>query len=169
MKVPRFEWPIVEARYAAEMLGMTLQRLRQLVKDGFIEVEGRNQYRVDKVSLGYVKFLKDEERRTSKSAGASAISMKKAELVDVQIEERVGDLKRQAIEQALLAVDAVIGPLKSDMYAIAPRVTRDLALRKKIEAEVERVLEAASLGSRRAKSGEVEGGRTAKARGKNNA
>ena len=163
------EWQVVGSVQAAALIGVTQQWLGKLVKLGLIEVEGRGQYRIDKVALGYIKFLKDEGRRTSKSAGASAISMKKAELVDVQIEERVGDMKREAIAQAMLAVDAVIGPLKSDMYAIAPRVTRDLALRKKIEAEVERVLEAASLGSRRAKSGEVEGGRTAKARGKNNA
>ena len=53
---------------AAKLLTVTPEWVRQLTKDGWIAKTNRGRYRVVDVVQGYIRFLKDEARRVTKTA-----------------------------------------------------------------------------------------------------
>jgi len=149
----RFVWPDINVGTAAELLGITTTRLRQLVEDGAFEPARKGWYNIKPLVQGYVRWLKAAERRTSKSATASKLNDARAELVAIQVEERSGDLAKAALAEALSLVDMMVGELKADLLAVPARVTLDLAVRQKIEAEIEQVLREAAARAGRAALG----------------
>lgn len=46
------------------------------------------------------------------------------------------------IEDAIAAIDAIVGQIPADLAAVAPRVTDDIALRRRIEDEIDHALNA---------------------------
>ena len=135
---------VVSAETAAKLLMVTPRYLSLLVKQGWIKKTPDDKYTIVAAVQGYITSLKDTTRRNSSKAASTTLADRRAELVSVQVEERTGDLKREAIAEAMAAVDGVIGGMKADLYSVPARVTMDLRLRKKIEAEIERVFQAAS-------------------------
>ena len=53
---------------AAKVLMVTPEWVRRLTKDGWIAKTDRGRYRVVDVVQGYIRFLKDEARRATKTA-----------------------------------------------------------------------------------------------------
>ena len=53
---------------AAKLLMVTPEWVRRLTKDGWITKTDRGRYRVVDVVQGYIRFLKDEARRATKTA-----------------------------------------------------------------------------------------------------
>ena len=53
---------------AAKLLMVTPEWVRRLTKDGWIAKTDRGRYRVVDVVQGYIRFLKDEARRATKTA-----------------------------------------------------------------------------------------------------
>lgn len=122
---------------AAELLGLTKQWINRLGRDGFVPKTARGRYRLVDVVQGYVRFLKDEERRTSKSASASRVQDARAR----EIELRTAREEHTLIEtdEAIAVCDEIVGAYKSELAGLAARVTRDIDLRNKIETEVDDV------------------------------
>jgi predicted transcriptional regulator of viral defense system len=58
----------ISADVAAKLLMVTPEWIRRLSKDGWIAKTERGRYRVVDVVQGYIRFLKDEARRSSKTA-----------------------------------------------------------------------------------------------------
>ena len=58
---------------AAKLLMVTPEWIRRLSKDGWIAKTERGRYRVVDVVQGYVRFLKDEARRSTKTASHSRL------------------------------------------------------------------------------------------------
>ena len=83
---------------------------------------------------GYIRFLKDEDRKTSKTAADTRVRDARA----AEIEMRVAIQKRQMIpiEDATALVDILVGKVREEITGLPARVTRDVDLRRKIEAEV---------------------------------
>lgn len=119
---------------AAKLLGLTERRVSQLVDEGALKKDARGRYKLSEVVAGYIGYLKDEGRRTSKSAAESRVRDRKADLIEVQMMERTGSLLREARQEALSIVDDVIGGFRTDLMAVPARVTSDLEVRRKIEA-----------------------------------
>ena len=80
---------------------------------------------------GYIKFLKDEERRWSKSEVASRVQEARAS----EIEQRTARDGKTLIhrDELFAVVDEILGGLKSDLYGLPARVTRDMEQRRQIE------------------------------------
>jgi hypothetical protein len=47
-------------------------------------------------------------------------------------------------DEGLAVVDAVLGPMRSDLQSVPARVTKDLALRLRLESELNGVLDSAA-------------------------
>lgn len=118
---------------AAKLLKVSDERIRQLVKLGYIKRVGRGAFNLVNVVHGYIDFLKEEERRSSKSATASRMQDAKT----AEIEMRIAEKRRQLIpvEDHHAALDIVVGKVRAEFSGLPARVTRDMGLRRQLEAE----------------------------------
>ena len=77
---------------AAKLLMVTPEWVRRLTKDGWIAKTERGRYRVVDVVQGYIRFLKDEARRATKTASHTRlqeIRARKEELAVAQTEREL--------------------------------------------------------------------------------
>ncbi len=119
---------------AARLLDLSTKRIDQLVADGWIPKTARGQYPLVGVVQGYIRFLKDEARRASKSAAASRKDDARTRLLEMKVAEEEGRLCD--LEEANHAMDTVVGFVVTELDSLPVRFTRDLNLRTKLEDEV---------------------------------
>lgn len=122
----------ISAPMAAKLIKVSDQWVRQLVKSGYITPVSRGRYSLVNVVHGYIDFLKDEERRTSKSASASRVSDARAQEIEMRNAERSRALI--PIEEAIEAQDYLVGKVSQALAGIPARFTRHIPDRRKLEA-----------------------------------
>jgi len=146
---------MISAEQAAKLLKVSAERVRQLVRGGWIKKAAKNQYPLVGVVHGYIDFLKDEERRTSLVQNESGLKAARQREVELRIAERERSLVPR--DEAEAAMDVVVGKVNAEMNGLAARVTRDIEMRTKIEIEVhaslQRISEALEAGSENLASG----------------
>ena len=123
---------------AAKLLMVTPEWVRRLTKDGWIVKTDRGRYRVVDVVQGYIRFLKDEARRSSKTASLSRlqdIRTRKEELAVAQTERELVPLV-----EAMTLVDEVAGAVVARINAIPARLTRNIEQREQLQREVDDAL-----------------------------
>lgn len=125
----------IKINEAADLLKLTTRRVQQLVTEGWIK-KTAGKYTIVGCVHGYIDFLHDEERRTTKSAADSRLRDRRADEIELRYLERKKSLLNEAKTESLGIVDEVIGSFKADLMALPARVTSDLELRKKIEAAI---------------------------------
>lgn len=125
----------ISAETAARLIDATPRWVRKLVELGYVtKPTDRGRYNLTSVVRGYIKYLKDEGRRTSKSAADSRVRDARA----AEIELKVATAKRELIpiEDAQVAFDFFTQAVSEAIRAIPARATRgDLELRRKLETE----------------------------------
>lgn len=129
----------ITLQVAARLIMLTDDRVLALVKQGYIPRTSRGQYTVVGVVQGYIQFLKDSEKRNTKSAAANRVAAARAAEIELRTAERANRLIPTA--EALNYVDEIIGSLRAELNGLAARLTRDPALRRKIKMEVDAVLQ----------------------------
>ncbi|EPE98439.1 hypothetical protein [Rhizobium grahamii] len=119
---------------AARLLMVSDERLRQLVKLSYIKPSVRGHYEHDDVIQGYIKFLKDEERKGSKVAAQSRMQDAKT----AEIELRLAEKQRSVIplDDAIYAIEFAAAKFRDAMLSLPARFTRDMGERRKLEALV---------------------------------
>ena len=119
----------------ARLLMVTPHWVRRLTNEGWIPRPARNRYRIAESVQGYIRFLRDEQRRASKSASASRVQDARAR----EIELRTAREENRLIEteEAIGFVDEALGLLKAGMAGVPASVTRDLDLRATIGAALD--------------------------------
>lgn len=120
----------------ARHLGFSRQYIRQLPADVFVKLPG-GLYDLDAGRLGYISWLKDERRQSAKSTAAARVQVARAR----EIELRTAREEKRLMEtdEALAVLDELVGNFKSELSSLPARITRDLGLRKSIEAETDRI------------------------------
>jgi phage terminase Nu1 subunit (DNA packaging protein) len=134
----------------AELLAVDPRRVAQLVDDGTITKSGRGTYHMASCVQGYIAFLRENRKLTTNASAMSALNIGKTKLVELQALEKEGGITDAALEQARSALAEVIGMIGTSVRSIPARITRDVALRRKIEDEIERALREASKAAERA-------------------
>ncbi|WP_336801707.1 hypothetical protein [Kaistia sp. MMO-174] len=128
---------------ASELIMVSKERIRQLVEAGYITKLRANRYSKRGVVQGYIRFLKDEERRSSKSATASKVGEARAREIELRIaqkEHRICDT-----EDAIGVVEEIVGMYRSELSGLPARLARnDLPLRREIEKNVNGILDRVS-------------------------
>ena len=118
---------------AGRLLMIGAERIRQLNKMGYIPIPKRGYTTIVAAVQGYIRFLKDEERKGSKAATASKAQEMRARQIELQIAQTQRELI--PIEEAQLALDLLVAAVNKEFDGQAARITRDLNLRRMIEAD----------------------------------
>lgn len=124
----------ISTQEACALLGLTAARLTQLINGGHIERSGRGRYRISALVTGYVRFLKEGAKRDTKTASLSRAQDARAREIELRIAEKTRELIPR--EDAEVALDLVVGAVNAVFTGFAARVTRDVGVRRQIEAEI---------------------------------
>ena len=130
------EQGVIKLEQAAALLMISAERVRQLMRSGYIK-KGKKAGTVALVSAvqGYITFLKDEERRATKTAADSRVRDARAR----EIEQRIAERERTLIplDDAVAAMDTLAARVRSEINGMPARITRDMGLRRQIAIEVD--------------------------------
>src|SRR5262245_41567060 len=74
----------LSSRDAAKLVMLTPEHLGQLSRDGWIIRRDIGRWDVIELVQGLIRYLRDEQRRSSKSAGDSAIRQARAKEIEVR-------------------------------------------------------------------------------------
>lgn len=124
----------VSIRQAAELLGVTPQWIRDLGKQGYIDGIERASVPLMAAVQGFIKFRADDDRRTSKTAAASAVQQARAREIELRIARESG--KVIELEDTETAFANILGALRSELAGVPAASTRDLALREVIDGHL---------------------------------
>jgi hypothetical protein len=127
----------------AQVFGVNGQRISQLVNDGWFKplsiARGvRGKYNWQEAVSGFIRFLRDEDRRSSKSASYSRIQDAKARDIEVRTQQRLSRLIPLEVYEEM--IDNVAGMVRTEFAGLAAASTRDLTMRRIIEREVNAML-----------------------------
>jgi hypothetical protein len=119
----------------ARCWGLTRGRISQFVAEGWLKTTGRKaQYSWFDANQGYVRYLRDEDRKTSKSAADTRMRDAKAREIEVRTQQRLSRLVPLEVYEEM--IDNITGVVRSEFAGLAAACTRDLVLRRIIEREV---------------------------------
>lgn len=122
------------ADQAAALFGKSRQWVFNLIKAGFIAKEARGRYTLVALIRGVMAYYDDMLNKQTQSKAASRATEARA----AEIEQRIAMRDRALIpiDDATAAIDQVAGIVNSELSGLPARISRDLAIRKKAEAEV---------------------------------
>ncbi len=123
---------------ASALLGLSENWINRLHKEGFVGKAGRGRWKLDAVVQGYISWLKDEERRHSKSAAHSRMTDLKAVQLEMKLQRERGELV--PLEDARLVLDTASALMTSTIMSVPARFTRDPKERKRLETLVAEAL-----------------------------
>lgn len=120
----------ISTAQAARLLMVTEDWVRQLSRNGYIAKAARDRYNLVTAVQGYIRFLKDEERRSSKNAADSRVRDARA----AEIERRMAreDRKLVDIDEAMAVFDDMSGEMLSFVNGLPAMITRNTGERRRI-------------------------------------
>lgn len=121
----------------AALIGTSAEWVRRLIAEGAVKKSPNGGVFRDDLVRGYLAWIKDEQRRATKSAGESRVKDARAREIELRIAQREGDLIDLADHDAV--VDEMAGIFVAALSGLPARVTRDIPLRRKIEAECDEI------------------------------
>lgn len=128
----------MSAQEAAKLLMLeSTRRIQQLAAEGYIQKAGHDRYFTVSVVQGYIRFLKED--KVSKAQGAADVRMKDARTRNFEIRNAQADNSLIDLTEAEAVIDEISSMLKLGLEGVAGAVTRDLPLRRKIEAAIDDV------------------------------
>lgn len=122
---------MITASQASKLLMVTPQWLRQLAAKDYIPKAVKGQYPLVAAVQGYIRWLKDEERRTSKVQAESGLKAARQREVELRIAEKEGRVVDMEDVEAFFAFNAAT--FRAELEGVPASVTRDLKLREAIE------------------------------------
>lgn len=126
---------LTDSATLAQCWGVNRTRVSQLAAEGVLKTEGRKaQYSWFDACQNYVRYLKSEDRKSSKSASDSRMRDAKAREIEVRTMQRLSRLVPIDVYDEML--ESVCGMVRSEFAGLAATCTRDLTLRRIIEREV---------------------------------
>jgi hypothetical protein len=128
---------VVSTAVACQLLMLTAPRLDQLEKLGWIKRLAPNRWRVVDLVQGYIKFLKDEERRGSKTATLGRVQEARARGLERKNLVAEGRLMETTDVDDLLT--DILGPLIARLAGLPAECTRDIGLRSVIQTKVDAI------------------------------
>jgi phage terminase Nu1 subunit (DNA packaging protein) len=112
----------------ARHIGVSRERVRQLLAEHVIELLSDGRIDLDRARLAYIQQLRT---RPVRSQAGDKLREARAAEIELRVAERARRLIE--IEEAVDAMVAVCGAIRTEMGGVPARVTRDLALRRQIE------------------------------------
>lgn len=144
MKTQEGQSDLITFEVAGRLLMIGPERVRQLVKAGYITRPKNGYTTIVSAVQGYIRFLKDEDRKDTKKGAASRATDARTREIELRIAERQRDLIPQ--EDARAVVAQIAAMMKAEFVGLPARLSRDVAERRRMEQEIdasfERIAEA---------------------------
>jgi len=121
----------ITTQQAAKLLMVSEAWIGKLNKMEYIPKAGRSRWHLVAVVQGYIRFLKDEDRRSSKSASSSRMQDVKTERLEMQMRSERRELVER--EDVNLVLDTAASLMQSSLMAVPAKYTRNMAERRKLE------------------------------------
>lgn len=120
-----------------QLIGTSGEWVRRLIIAGYIQRNERGNVTKEAVASGYVRFLQDEDRKSTKVAAESGLKQARQREVELRIAER----ERTVIDLAehFAVVEELCGMFNASLNGLPARVTRDLPMRRKIEIDIDEI------------------------------
>jgi hypothetical protein len=116
---------------AEALLGVSRVWIMKLSKAGYIAQHSRGRWILSEVVQGYIRFLRDEDRRTSKSSSASRMQDVKTQRLEMQMAADRRELVPR--EEAQIVLDTAAASMRGPVMAVAAKFTREVAERRRLE------------------------------------
>lgn len=129
----------VSATEIGRRLDMSRQRVGQLEAEGVFSQLAGGRFDMAACTIGYIRWLKDENRRGSKAAGASLFQQVRMKEIEQRIAREDGRLV--PIEAVDAANDQIVGTFRSELSGVAAASTRDVELRQVIDGHLNVAIE----------------------------
>lgn len=132
----------VKAEMLAKFLMISPRHLQRLVADGWVQKDPSDRYTVVGGVQGYIRYLKDENRRGSQAAGKNRTADARAR----EIELRIQKAERTVIpfDEAVASMNFAMGAMRAEMEGTAANITRDRELRHRIQDAHDGILKRAA-------------------------
>lgn len=131
---PAGEAGSITMEQAGRLLDVTPDRIRQLVRAGYISKAGPARVSLVSAVRGYIRSIKEAAQRRTKTAAEARVRDARAKEIEMRNAVRMRELI--PIEDGIAALDFLVGSVREALNSIPARVTRDIELRRQIEAEV---------------------------------
>lgn len=126
---------ILTVNQVAAFCGRSTQWVQQLVKAGFIQKQGKNQYALVNVVRGVIAYYEDLQTKNSKTAAASRATDARTREIELRIKERSRELI--PMEDAKAVVGEMAAAVRAEFQGLAARYTRDMQERRRLEQEID--------------------------------
>lgn len=132
----------ISAKEAAALLGLESERrVQQLAAEGYFQRQGTGRYITVTVVQGYIRFLKEQIERNRQSAGQARVSDQRAR--SLEIANAKADHSLIELSEAEAVIDEIAGLLLSEFKGFGSAMTRDIPMRRKIEAGIDGIFKRA--------------------------
>ena len=126
---------LTDSATLARCWGITVSRVSHHVAEGWLIPSGRKgQYNWFDACQGFVRWLRAEDRKTSRSASDSRMRDAKAREIEIRTQQRLSRLVPLDVYDEM--IDSFAGVVRSEFAGLAATCTRDLIMRRIIEREV---------------------------------
>lgn len=134
----------VSASAVGTHLDLTRQRVGQLADEGVFARLDDGSFKLDACRVAYIRWLRSDDRRVAKTATNSRINDARAAEIELRTAEREKRIVAEAQAHGIAIIEEFGGQLRSDLMAIPARVTADIAMRRRIEEQIEEAFGASS-------------------------
>lgn len=115
-------------------LDLSRQRVPQLVAEGVFKKTKGGKLDLDECRIAYIRFLRATERRVNQSAETNKFRDARAREIDLRIARE--EMKLIDIDDVDALVGEIVGGFRSDLSGVPAACTRDLAMRRLIEMQL---------------------------------
>lgn len=124
---------LITLEVAGRLLMISAERVRQLIKAGYIQRPKLGHTTIVSAVQGYIRFLKDEDRKSTKAGAAIKATEARTREIELRIAERTRDLIPQ--EDAKAVISQLAATVRAEFTGLPARMTRDMAERRRLEQE----------------------------------
>jgi phage terminase Nu1 subunit (DNA packaging protein) len=115
----------------AKYLDLSHRRVQQLADEKILPRLPNGNFDLDACRVAYIRYLRDEGRRVSKTAAASRTQELRGDEIELRLARERGKLIE--FEEVELFITDITAALSAELSGVPAGCTRDLDLRKTIE------------------------------------
>jgi chromosome segregation ATPase len=125
---------LISLEDAGKLLGLSAERIRVLIKEGFIDRPKPGRVVLSSVARGYARYWQEKASQETKTSADTRVRDARA----AEIEQRIAEKNRRLVpaEEATAAIDHIIGACAEAFASIPAMISRDVAERNRIEKHV---------------------------------
>src|SRR5262245_35468412 len=130
--------PVVVRAVVSEWIGLTAQRIDQLIEQGAGGKLGKDRYDLKACVQGYLRFVREDRRQHTMHAADSRVRDARARDLEARTAQRLGHLVPLSAYEDM--IDRLAGFTRTELAGVPASCTRDLMLRRIIEREINKRL-----------------------------